>query len=153
MKLTELHEALVSNGVVTFGRPYFSKLVGKGKIPYTGNGMKKIFDYDEVVKALVGGVERPSSSVVDTKSKTMPDGTSFKQLNEDGTEKTVNSTKIFLQEYQGKIAQQKFDIEDNLLVYREDVENTGFELARIIREQLLVIPEKTVIVICIVLVI
>ncbi len=59
-----------------------------------------------------------------------------------GLEPSLNEANIFYTIYRGKLAQQKFDIEAEKLVYKEDIENKAFSAARVIRDQLLTMPEK-----------
>ena len=130
MTITKIHEKLTEEGVITSSRPYLSKLVKEGKIPYVEIKGKKDFKYKEVAVALQNLRQK------------LPNGEKFKDTNEDGSAKTINQTKIFLQEYQGKLAQQKYDIEANKLVYREEVEQKAFTVMRVLRDQLLAIPER-----------
>ena len=130
MTITEIHKKLTHKKVITSSRQYLSKLVGQGKIPYTEIGGVKEYSYKEVKKALL-----------DLNQK-LPNGRNFNPKQKDGSPKTINSTKIFLQEYQGMIAKQKFDIEAQKLVYREEVENKAFTVLRVLRDQILIIPER-----------
>ncbi len=151
MTLSALHRELQKNKVVSSSRQYLSKLVGEGKIPYSEIKDKKHFDYDDVVKAL-GGIELRVGSPANAK-KTLHDlplkkeGQSAKEYKEElvmelGAEPTLADSKIFLTIYQGKIAQQKFDIEAGLLVYRDDVEQKAFTVMRVVRDQMLTLPER-----------
>mgnify|MGYP003655703800 CR=1 FL=1 len=130
MKLAELLRELIAKNGVTFSRQYLEKLVKKGAIPYTMVDGKKDFDYKQAVKAL-GESQQKSKAEKD-----------FNPKDKDGNIKTINSTKIMLQDYQALLAQQKFDIENGKLVYREDVENKAFIVGRVIRDQILAIPER-----------
>lgn len=132
--LQKTYDKLIKEKVVTFSRPYLSQLVAEGKIPYTPKGKRKNFEYGLVIKAL-SEMEQQTNDNKPSKDK-------FNLTNKDGSAKTINSTKIMLQEYQGKIAKQKFDVEAGVLVYREDVENKAFEVARVLRNQILAIPER-----------
>ena len=151
MNLSQLHARLTEEGVITSSRPYLSQLVREGKIPYEGEGRKKTFNFKKVIKALGEykvRVEPPANAkktIHDLPKK--KDGQTSDEYKEElkmelGDDPSLSDSKTFLTIYQGKLAQQKFDIEAGLLIYKEEVENTGFELARTIREQLLVIPEK-----------
>ena len=153
MNLTKLHKKIIDDGVATFSRPYLSKLIADGTIPFKWVNNKKDYVFAEVVEALVNSKERSSSSVKDIQKKTLHDlplkkeGQSAKEYKEElvmelGAEPTLADSKIFLTIYQGKIAQQKFDIEARLLVYREDVENKAFIVMRVIRDQMLTLPER-----------
>jgi len=59
-----------------------------------------------------------------------------------GADPTINEANIFYTIYRGKLAQQKYDIEAERLVYRSEVEDKAFSTARVIRDQLLTIPER-----------
>lgn len=131
IKIGELHKKLLKDGGYKFSRPYLSKLASQGKIPYVEEYGKKLFQYEDVVLALQTLQQKPKEGA-----------DNFDPKDEKGNLKTINSTKIMLQEYQGKIAQQKFDIEAGKLVYMEDVENKAFEVARVLRNQFLAIPER-----------
>lgn len=130
MKQVDILKELERKYKLTYSKQYFSKLVKQGKIPYTELNGRKQYELDKVVSGLQAMQQKT------------PDGEKFDPKNKDGSVKTINSTKIMLQDYQAKLAQQKFDIEEGLLVYREQVENKAFEVARIVRNQLLTIPER-----------
>lgn len=130
MTQAEVLRQLKSKYKVTFTKQYLSKLVREGKIPYIEVNGKKDYDLKEVALALQALQQK------------LPDGSKYNPKNEDGSEKTINQTKIFLQEYQGKLAQQKFDIEAKKLVYREEVEQKAFTVTRVLRDQLLSMPER-----------
>ena len=129
MKVAELLSKLKDEHGFTFTRQYIQKLAKDGKIPYVEVGSKKTYVFDEVLQALQNLQQKHT-------------GIKFEAKNKDGSLKTINSTKIMLQEYQGKLAQQKFDIEAGKLVYREDVENKAFTVARVLRNQVLALPER-----------
>jgi hypothetical protein len=59
-----------------------------------------------------------------------------------GEAPTINDANVFYTIYRGKLAQQKFDIEAEKLVYRSEVEDKAFSTARVVRDQLLSIPER-----------
>lgn len=130
MTQAEVLRQLKSKYKVTFTKQYLSKLVKEGKIPYIEVNGKKDYDLKEVALALQALQQK------------LPDGSKYNPKNEDGSEKTINQTKIFLQEYQGKLAQQKFDIEAKKLVYRAEVEQKAFTVTRVLRDQLLSMPER-----------
>ena len=130
MTQAEVLRKLKEKYKITFSKQYFSKIVKEGKIPYIEVNNKKDYDIKEVAVALQNLRQK------------LPNGEKFKDTNEDGSAKTINQTKIFLQEYQGKLAQQKYDIEANKLVYREEVEQKAFTVMRVLRDQLLAIPER-----------
>ena len=120
MTLSQVYRKLVDDKVVTFSRPYLSKLIKEGKIPYTEVNGKKDFDFEEVVKGIANSKSRVK----------------------DGDSKTLNNAKIKLTEYQAKLAEQKFDVEANLLVYRDEVEQKAFTAVRVLRDQILTLPER-----------
>lgn len=130
MTQAEIVRKLHTDGKIKFTRQYFAKLVSQGKIPFKEIDGKKDFKYKKVVKALSDMKQR------------MPDGQKFNPKNEDGSEKTLNSTKVMLQEYQAKLAKQKFDVEAGKLVYKDDVEQKAFTVMRVLRDQLLSLPER-----------
>ena len=131
MKLSEVLRLLQEKDGVTFTRQYLDKLVNKGVIPFDEVNGKKVFEYKTVAEAIRTSQQRPKG--IEEK---------FDPKDKDGKDKTINSTKIKLQDYQGKLAQQKFDVEAGKLVYREDVENKAFTVARVIRDQFLTLPER-----------
>ena len=120
MTLSQVYRKLVDDKVVTFSRPYLSKLINEVKIPYTEVNGKKDFDFEEVVKGIANSKSRVK----------------------DGDSKTLNNAKIKLTEYQAKLAEQKFDVEANLLVYRDEVEQKAFTAVRVLRDQILTLPER-----------
>lgn len=130
MTQAEVLRQLKEKYKITFSKQYFSKVVKQGKIPYIEVNNKKDFNLKEVAIALQNLKQR------------LPSGDKFSGTHDDGSVKTINDTKIFLQEYQGKLAQQKFDVEAGLLVYREDVEQKAFTVMRVLRDQMLAIPER-----------
>jgi len=128
--ITELHAKLTKKGVIKSSRPYLSRLASEGKLPYVEIDGKKMFKFKEVKKALA------------ELNQKMPNGDKYNPVDKDGKVKTINSTKVFLQEYQGMNAKQKFDIEAGLLVYRDEVERKAFTVVRVLRDQLLAMPER-----------
>ena len=130
MTQAEVLRQLKKKEGIVFSKQYLGRIVKEGKIPYTETNGKKDFEYETVVQALK-----------DMKQK-LPDGGKYNPKNKDGSAKTINDTKIFLQEYQGKLAQQKFDVEAGKLVYRDEVEQKAFTVMRVLRDQLLAIPER-----------
>lgn len=123
----------------TFSKQYFGKIVKQGKIPYYEDGGKKRFRYKDVSEALKQMKQKSSD-----KEKTKPanDEEKFNLQNEDGSTKTINSTKIMLQDYQAKIAKQKYDLLEGQIVLKEEVESKAFEVARILRNQIMALPER-----------
>ena len=149
--MSALHRELTANGVVTSSRPYLAKQVKEGKIPFKMDGKKKVFDYDTVVEALSACVvrpEKPHNAKGSIKDIPPPkEGQSQEDYEREikeklGHEPTLNDSKIFLTIYQGKLAEQKFDIEAGKLVYRDEVEQKSFAVARVLRDQILAIPER-----------
>ena len=136
MTLRDVYNKLIKKKVISYSEPYLRKLVAQGKIPYTEEGTKKVFDYKEVKRSL-GALQQKTNG-----TQLQPDGTNFNPKDKDGKEKTINSTKIRLQDYQGKLAQQKFDMEAGKLVDREEVERKSFIVARVLRDQFLALPER-----------
>jgi len=123
----------------TFSKQYFGKLVKQGKIPYYDDEGKKRFRYKDVSEALKQMKQKPTDK---EKSKPVNDDEKFSLENKDGSPKTINSTKIMLQEYQAKIAKQKYDLLEGQIVLKEEVESKAFEVARILRNQIMALPER-----------
>ena len=146
MKLVELHRKLKEEGVATFGRTYLSNLVAKGKIPYTGEGKRKQFDYDEVVAALKNNAERTSNSFLNDlappKEGQSPEEYGEEIVTKMGKDPSLTESKVFLTIYQGKLAQQKYLIEKGDLISREDVERAAFMAVRVLRDHILALPER-----------
>ena len=153
MTQAQLHAKLVKNGVVTFSRAYLSKLTKQGFIPYKEDGKRKSYDYKEVVKALKEYRTRPEkphnakgrsdlSSIPAPKEGQTPEEYEKEIADSIDKKPTLAEAKTFLTIYQGKISQQKFDVEAGKLVYRDEVEQKAFIVARTIRDQLLTLPER-----------
>ena len=151
MNLTQLHKKLTKEGVITSSRPYLSQLVREGKIPFKGEGRIKEFTYKEVVKALgeiVLRVEKPHNAKGFHKNlPPLKDGQSKDEYEREvkaklGKDPTLTDSKVFLTIYQGKIAEQNFEREAGRLVYRDDVEQKAFKVVRVLRDQILAIPER-----------
>ena len=151
MNQSAVHRQLVEKGVVTYSRPYFAKLVKEGKIPYTEVNGKKTFDYKKVKNSLgdsqlrVGKPHNAKKKLDDLeppKEGQSPEDYKNEIATELGANPTLADSKTFLTIYQGKIAQQKFDIEASKLVYRDEVEQKAFIVARVIRDQMLTLPER-----------
>ena len=150
MNLSAVHRELVSNGIIKSSRQYFTRLVKEGKIPYDENDGKKVFNYNNVVKALGECISRPSMSNPSKDIHNYPTpkkGQSKEDYEQEvvatlGDNPSLTDSKVFLTIYQGKLAQQKFDVEEGLLVYREDIEQKAFTVIRVLRDQILAIPER-----------
>jgi len=131
MTQVEVLSQLKEKDGITFSKQYLGKLVKEGKIPYTEvKGKKKSFEYEAVKQALQNMKQR------------LPNGEKFNAQNEDGSTKTINSTKIFLQEYQGELAKIKVDVAKGELVPRDEVEQKAFTVMRVVRDQILAVPER-----------
>ncbi len=150
LNITQLHKELTKNKVITSSRPYLSELARDGKIPFTGEGRSKRFDYQAVVDAL-GSIRVRVEPAANAKNLDHFPPLKEGQTKEDyerevraklGDDPSLTDTKIFLTIYQGKLAEQKFDIEAKRLVYRDDVEQMAFSVVRVLRDQILAIPER-----------
>ena len=145
--LSEVCRKLNERGDYSGGVQYLHKLVKQGVIPHDGEGRKKLYDIDEVAQALEN-----KKTMFHTKTglETIPppeDGQTPEEYHEEvvaklGSNPSLMDSKTFLTIYQGKIAQQKYDIEAKKLVYRDEVEQKAFKVARVIRDQLLTLPER-----------
>ena len=151
MNLTALHKKLTKEGVITSSRPYLSQLAREGKIPFKGEGRAKTFTYKEVVKALSEitlKVEKPHNAKgFHENLPPLKEGQSKDEYEREvkaklGKDPTLTDSKVFLTIYQGKLAEQKFEIEAGRLVYRDDVEQKAFSIVRVLRDQILAIPER-----------
>ncbi len=151
MTIGELHKKLTEDGHITSTRQYLSKLATEGKIPYTMKGKRKNFVYKKVVASLDTFRVKPESPANAKKSlESIPppkEGQSQEEYKQElkmelGEAPTLADSKTFLTIFQGKIAEQKFDIEAGKLIYREEVEQKAFTVARVIRDQLLTLPER-----------
>ena len=121
MTHTELHRQLTKEGLITFNKAYLSQLIREGKIPFkTGGNGRKIFKYLGVIKALAeGGVIKSTDN-----------------------DATVTSTKIKLYYWRGKLAELQHDKKAGILLSAKEVERKAFTVARVIRDQLLNMPER-----------
>ncbi len=122
MNLTDTHKKLKKEGHVTFNRSYFSQLVREGKIPFKMKDNKKVFRYMQVLKAL-------------------SDAGKIK-MDDDSKEKTVTSTKLELYHWRGILAKLEHDKKAGVLLYRDEVEQKAFTVIRVLRDQLLAMPER-----------
>lgn len=118
----ELHRRLKEEGHITFNRQYLGQLANEGRIPFkTDDKDRKIFKYLSVLKAL------------------HEDG--YIKGNE-GTGKTVTSTKLELYHWRGQLAKLKHDVDAGILMDRAEVEEKAFIVGRVLRDQLLALPER-----------
>lgn len=123
MNMTELHRRLTKEDLITFNRQYLSQLAGEGKIPYkVGDNGRKVFKYIQVVKALMEG--------------------SHIEMSDDMEKATITSSKIELYYWRGKLVQLEHDKKAGILLDRDEVERKAFEVARVLRDQLLALPER-----------
>ena len=123
MKLMDLHRRLKEEGHITFNRQYLARLAEGGYIPFTtDNKGKKVFRYLSVLKTLAEG----GHIKIDSKIKG----------------KTLADAKQNLYYWRGKLAEQQHDVRAGKLIYRDDVEQKAFTSTRIIRDQVLMLPER-----------
>ncbi len=130
----------------------FSELVKRGVITYRGlgKGGRKRYDTTSILIDLRNGELLKESVDKTTALKDLPPPRD-NQTQEDyqqtiaaslGADPTINEANIFYTIYRGKLAQQKFDIEAEKLIYRTEVEDVAFSTAKVIRDQLLTLPER-----------
>jgi len=110
------------------------------KIPCTMKNNLKRFDYDEVVKSI--SKIRKSKPLNELPPKEYAD--TLMEINGFVLPENpdVNETVIFKNIADGLIKKQKHDIEAGLYILREEVENMAFNVARIVRNNILSIPER-----------
>ncbi len=147
--LTEIVDWLVKHEFTEFTtKQRFGALVKQGVLNYSHKiNNKKVYNSKQVVDDLKKGGLFRGKEGVSIQDMPMPkDGQSQDEYQKTvvslGLEPSLNEANIFYTIYRGKLAQQKFDIEAEKLVYKEDIENKAFSAARVIRDQLLTMPEK-----------
>ena len=151
MTISALHRELKANKVVSSSRQYLTKLSTEGRIPHEEVDGKKQYNYDAVVKALGEITLRPekphNAKGFHENLPPLKEGQSKDEYEREvkaklGKDPTLTDSKVFLTIYQGKIAEQNFEREAGRLVYRDDVEQKAFKVVRVLRDQILAIPER-----------
>jgi predicted site-specific integrase-resolvase len=143
MNLATLHTKLREDGVILFGRPLLSKYIKEGSIPFTLKSGKKIYDYDEVVGAIAKNITQRETEQQTVTSE--PTNTTVAPLLIDGELPngiSLIDAKTILVKRQAISVQQKIDIVNNIYILKEDVKNDMLIASRIIRDYLLLLPEK-----------
>ena len=144
----EILKKLKKNKVVTFTKTPFIEAVNRGTIPYrTEDGVKsKLYDYDDVVKAIVGaGIGKPPKDK--KKDKDVDDFDNEEDYIEHLTKRlkkkpTLTDANIIKTIFAGKREQLKYEEEMEMLVSRTEVEAKAFNVSRSIRDKILTIPER-----------
>jgi len=143
-------QKLTDKGIVTFKRRSFTEAVHKGQIPYVSDeGSKgKLYDYDAVVEAIKkAGIGRPpeNSNLEDIPNP--EEGQSeedYIKTIEDRLKKkpTLTDANILKTIYDTRTKKFDFDTKLGLYVLKSDMENTAFNVSRVIRDKILTIPER-----------
>ncbi len=123
MKLMALHRKLKDEGHITFNRQYLGQLAKEGRIPFRIDDKgRKVFTYLSVLKAIIEG--------------------GHININGDTKGKSFTEAKQNLYYWRGKLAKQQHDVRAGILIYREEVEQKAFTSTRVIRDQVLMLPER-----------
>lgn len=146
----EVLTQLKKNGVVTFSKVAFSQHVTAGVIPHRReDGVKsKLYHYGDVEKAIIkAGIGKPKDILDPLKklpSKTTESDEEYLEeikLNfHEGmslTDANIIKTVVMAKREQIKLAE-----EEGNLVSREEMENTAYTVARVIRDKLMTTPER-----------
>lgn len=149
---SKTHRRLIEDGHVTFTREGFDQCVRSGTIPHIVDDSnpdirpKKKFNYEETVKAIkIAGVGKPPiKPVTEIESLPLPEeGESLEDYTAKlGKAPTLTEVNIFHNLYKGKLQELKFLEESGRLIEREEVENTAYKVARVIRDKITSIPER-----------
>lgn len=145
------YKKLVEDGHVTFSREAFDAGVKRGVIPYEleekdGVRARKKFIYEDVVKALKeSGIGKPAIKPP-TEIENLPlpeEGESPEQYaGRLSANPSLTEVNIYHNLYKGKLQELKYLEESGRLIEREEVEDTAFQVARVIRDKMMTIPER-----------
>jgi len=131
----KVYKKLIESKVIDWTQQNFSKKALRGEISSNNkNGRARRFNYEEVLTDIKNMMP---DDIEEDKGKSKG-----KKLANEDKPTTLNDARLNLIYEQTRLAKTKADTEDGLLIYREEIERTAFELTRNIRNQFLTLPEK-----------
>jgi len=144
---TELFNWLTENGVASFKtRRALDLWTNNESIKFSAKiKNKKFFDTIDVVAdldrlgLLIKKIDKPSLEDLPMPEEGQSQEEYIASL---GVNPSLSDANIFYTIFRGKLAQQKFLIEAEKLISKAEVENKAFSIARVVRDQMLAIPER-----------